>query len=77
MSADTLRDKLAKMLRRLGTANTHEREVVHGKIDALLKKHGRNWSDVQGLLRSAHDDDDKPAAATAPSTPAPSKDTTW
>ena len=31
MSADPLRDNLAKMLRRLGTANPHEREVVHGK----------------------------------------------
>jgi hypothetical protein len=71
MSADTLRDKLAKMLRRLGTTNPHELEVVQGKIDALLKKHKKNWSDLPDLLRSTQDDEDKPAAATAPSTPAP------
>jgi Protein of unknown function (DUF3631) len=71
MSADTLRDKLAKLLRKMGTPFPHEREATHGRIDALLKRHKKDWPDVPDLLRSARDDDDKPAAATAPSTPAP------
>lgn len=70
MSADALRDTLAKLLRMMGTL-PHEREAAQGRIDALLKKHKKSWTDVPELLRSAHDDDDKPAAATAPSTPAP------
>jgi hypothetical protein len=71
MSADTLGDKLAKLLRLLGTENPHEREVVQGKMDALLRKHKKNWNDLPDLLQSTHDDADKPTAATAPSTPAP------
>jgi ElaB/YqjD/DUF883 family membrane-anchored ribosome-binding protein len=71
LGADTLRDKLAKLLRKMGTPFPHEREATHGRIDALLKRHKKDWPDLPDLLRSAHDDDDKPAAATAPSTPAP------
>jgi hypothetical protein len=44
------RERLAKMSRTLGSDNTFEAEAARGRIDSLLQKYGKTWSDLAALL---------------------------
>jgi hypothetical protein len=47
------REQLAKLFAVLGTDNPHEAEAARGRIDSLLREHGKSWSDVIELLGGA------------------------
>ncbi|MHC2661695.1 DUF3631 domain-containing protein [Bradyrhizobium diazoefficiens] len=44
------RARLRKLFAALGTDNAHESATARERIDALLREHGRHWSDVIELL---------------------------
>src|SRR5947208_10925431 len=50
------RQKLAKLLAMLGSSNQGERDNAHRRIDEILKKHKKSWSELPEILRSTAPD---------------------
>ncbi|WP_172899873.1 DUF3631 domain-containing protein [Bradyrhizobium erythrophlei] len=44
------RERLVKLLRSLGSDNTHESEAARGRIDSLFRQFSKTWSDLIRLL---------------------------
>ena len=54
------RNKLTKLLALLGSSNSAERENAWQKIDDILRKHKRSWSELTAILRSTAAPDPQP-----------------
>jgi hypothetical protein len=50
------RNKLAKLVAMLGSSNSAERENANRRIDEILRKHKRSWSELPEILRSTAPD---------------------
>ena len=52
----TLAGRLRQLHNMLGSKNQHEREIAFAKINELLEKHRKNWSDLTELLAGNSND---------------------
>jgi len=50
---DRERDRLIKLVRILGSKNTHEAEAARSHIDSLLRQFSKGWGDLIQLLNEA------------------------
>ena len=66
-----LRKRLEKLFKAMGSANRNESDIARDKLNALLRKNGKNWNDVLELIQTgkstgsawAFEDDDREKAA--------------
>jgi hypothetical protein len=70
MAKDWL-DRLLDLHAMLGSGAEGERENARRLLDKLLKRHGKTWNDVPGLLATVQERRTPPPPPTAPAAPPP------
>jgi len=70
--ADKFCKRLIDLHARLGSPNAHEREAAWYKLDKLLKKEGKSWNDLPGILSGANNGPPRAADADIDDAVAPS-----